>query len=126
MSNNIVSTENSLGFSGAITAAQAINSHFGLQASVDGGMLWPSYEIEYGANETGTDSTRFIVGTGIAATADVMPYFPLGILVEYRFRSRFEETKWFETEDFGSANHIIGGGLFYTGNMPKRGMERRS
>ena len=44
-----------------------------------------------------------------------MPFVPLGIMVEYRFRIRVEETEWFETEDFGGSNHIIGGGLFYTG-----------
>ena len=112
---DIVSTEHSFGFSGALTAAQAINSHFGLQASIDGGVLSTSYGLEYGADETGTDSTRFLFATGIAATADFMPFVPLGMMVEYRFRIRVEETEWFETEDFGGSNHIIGGGLFYTG-----------
>lgn len=112
---DIVSTERSFGFAGALTAAQAINRHLGLQAALDGAVMKTSYGLQYGVGETGTDSTRFVFGTGIAVTADGMPIFPLGIMFEYRFRIRVEEAEWFETEDLGGANHIVGGGLFYTG-----------
>lgn len=99
----------------AVSLAQAIGSHVGVQATT-------GFEIAHGRSVTSTTelgSTPFKFYVGVAPAVDFAPTVPIGIMAEYRFA--------FAGESFSSTTgsaastatrtleHGVVGGVYYTG-----------
>lgn len=98
-----------------VSAAQAIASWFGLQATVGAEVGAASVTSALTGDIA---STPFAFQAGLAPSIDLRPHAPIGIMAEYRFRFATETSKQTKLADSGTTTTIDNGvaaGVFYTG-----------
>ena len=111
----MISREKAITGGGSVAAAQAMGRYFGIQIGAEARAGGATYVSTFETGEVKTETTREVLGTGIALTGNADPHFPLGLLIEYRFRKNFEQTDDLNVSDLNSSRHRIGMGLHYTG-----------
>ena len=107
----MLAKETSYSAGASFSVAQVLGPYVGVQAGVEFRMGGTKYVATFEEGETKIKTRQEVLSTGIAFTANGAPRFPMGLLVEYRFRGLFEQTEDLEVADLNTSRHRIGFGL---------------